>query len=82
MRKMCAAVLLSVLWYFEAYGTGQVYDILGQAMPGVVGVVLPATLGPYADREECERYRVFYQKGDEHYQGRVGVLQCRAIVTD
>lgn len=78
-RRITQSMLLGVLWYFEVYGTNQAHDLFGQPQPGVVGTVLPATIGPFENRADCERYRTFYETGDVNYPGRVGTLGCRSV---
>lgn len=80
-RKLLTTIVLGVLWYFEVYGTEQPRDLLGQIQVGVVGTVLPATIGPFGSRADCERYRDFYVYGDVNFTGRVGALGCRSIET-
>ena len=80
-RRLLPAIVLGILWYFEVYGSGQARTILNEPAPGIVTTPFAATIGPFNERADCERYRVFYQDGDVNYVGGLGTLGCRIVVT-
>lgn len=83
-KRALATLALGVLWYFEVYGTGQPRDILGHPQPGQVTNVLPATIGPFGARADCERYASLFRNGDPNFIGRMGIFgddgaSCRFV---
>jgi hypothetical protein len=68
------ALVLATTFYFEVYGLGQQINFIGIPIHGGYQQPFPATIGPFASIEDCERYREFYA---QHIEAQT--LGCRAV---